>query len=110
VALYDKLESKGFAVLAFPCYQFGNQEYAQDAQIRAFVNKYNVRFPMFAPVDVNGPNAHPLFKFLNPTSTVSWNFDGQWLVDQEGRPVQRYGSRTKAEQIEADVLALLEKS
>lgn len=93
--------------MAFPCRQFGGQELRTDADIRAFVDKYGVRFSVFAPVDVNGLDAHPVFKILNPESSIGWNFDGKFLVDQSGKLVKRYSSRTSVAVIEADVRALL---
>jgi len=94
-------------VLAFPSRQFGGQELRTDADIRSFVDKYGVRFPMFAPVDVNGSKAHPLFKYLCPAGDISWNFAGQFLVGKDGRLARRYDSRTPPATIDADIRALL---
>lgn len=108
VSLYDAHEAAGFTVLAFPCRQFGGQEKKTEPEIRAFVDKYGVRFPMFAPVDVNGSKAHPLFgQLLNPSSNISWNFAGKFLTDKQGRLVKRYDARTPTETIDADIRALL---
>jgi len=62
--MYDRLAPRGFEVLAFPCNQFGGQEPGSKEEIRSFVNGYGVRFPVFGKIDVNGPNTHPLYKFL----------------------------------------------
>ncbi|KAJ1628787.1 thioredoxin-like protein [Pavlovales sp. CCMP2436] len=86
---------------------FGNQELKTDELIRGFVDKYGVKFPMFAPVEVNGKGAHPLWKFINPESNISWNFAGKFLLDQSGQVVKRYTSSTPTATIEADVRALL---
>lgn len=71
------------------------------------MSKYNVQFDMFAPVDVNGPNAHPLFKQINPESKIAWNFDGKFLIDREGNLAARYASRTPAATLDAHIAQLL---
>lgn len=105
--MYDSLSSAGLTVLAFPCHQFGAQELKSDEAIRTFVDKHGVRFPMFAPVDVNGPAAHPLFKLINPASDVGWNFAGKWLIDKQGVVAKRYDNSAPWSAIEADARALL---
>lgn len=105
--MYNSLSSAGLTVLAFPCHQFGGQELKSEPAIRTFVDKYGVKFPMFAPVDVNGPGAHPLFKLINPNSDVGWNFAGKWLIDKEGAVVKRYNGSASWSTIEADARALL---
>ena len=92
--LYDKYKSRGFVVLGFPCNQFGNQEPHDEATIKAMVaEKYGVTYPLFSKVDVNGPSAHPIFKFLKSFESmdedISWNFV-KFLVDRSGKPVKRY--------------------
>lgn len=112
--LYEKLNSKGFSVLGFPCNQFGAQEPGSESEIGAFCEKnYGVTFPMFAKIDVNGETAHPLYKFLKKeergvlgSQAIKWNFT-KFLIDRGGRPVKRYGSTTKPEDIEDDILKLL---
>jgi glutathione peroxidase len=103
-------------VLGFPCDQFGVQEYAAPADIAAFArDKYGVSFPLAAPVDVNGPAAHPVFAFLKASSMpasgadVGWNFE-KWLVGADGRVVQRWGSDFEAASVEAAVAAELAKA
>ncbi|HVZ68425.1 MAG TPA: glutathione peroxidase [Rhizomicrobium sp.] len=112
--LYEKLHGKGLTILGFPCNQFGSQEPGSESEIGAFCQKnYGVTFPMFSKIDVNGDNAHPLYKFLKKeergvlgTEAIKWNFT-KFLVDREGKPVERYGSTTKPEDLEADILKLL---
>ena len=92
--------------------QFGRQEPDDEATIKNFVTtKYGVTFPMFAKVNVNGANAHPVFKYLRSspeagTQDISWNF-AKFLVDRDGKIRQRYGTRTKPSSIEADIEKLL---
>src|SRR5215470_11928733 len=90
-ALYREYAPKGFAVLGFPCNQFGGQEPGTASEIDAFcTGKYDVTFPMFAKIDVNGAAAHPLYKFLKSeksgllVSAIKWNFT-KFLVDRSGR-------------------------
>lgn len=97
-------------VLAFPCNQFGKQEPGTNAQIHEFAKrKYDVNFPMFAKVEVNGDGAAPLYQYLREqapapdgSTVISWNF-AKFLVDAEGNVVKRYGPKTTPEQIEADL-------
>jgi glutathione peroxidase len=113
-ALHRKLAPKGFAVLGFPCDQFGHQEPGNEEEIRNFCSlNYDVSFPMFAKVEVNGADAHPLYKHLKKqakgllgTEAIKWNFT-KFLVDRDGRVVRRYAPTDKPESIEADVAALL---
>jgi glutathione peroxidase len=111
-ALYRKYKGRGFAVLGFPCNQFGGQEPGGPEQIADFCQRtYDVTFPMFAKVDVNGPQAHPLFTWLKAsqpgvlgTEAIKWNFT-KFLVNQAGDVVKRYGSSTAPDEIDADVAA-----
>lgn len=103
----------GFVVLGFPSDQFANQEYADAAQIAEFCQlNYGVTFPMFSKVDVNGPDAHPLYQWLRKETggllgdAIKWNFT-KFLVDREGRVVRRYAPTVDPASIEADILALL---
>lgn len=113
-ALHDKYKDKGFAVLAFPCDQFGHQEPGNDAEIQEFCSlNFNVNFPLFKKVEVNGPNTAPLYDFLKQTApgllgskSIKWNFT-KFLVDSQGNVVKRYGPQTKPEAIDADIEALL---
>jgi glutathione peroxidase len=112
--LYEKLHDKGLTILGFPCNQFGSQEPGTESEIGAFCQKnYGVSFPMFAKIDVNGDDAHPLYKYLKKeekgvlgTQAIKWNFT-KFLIDKDGNPVERYGSTTKPEDIEGDILKLL---
>jgi glutathione peroxidase len=109
-ALYRKHKDDGFVVLGFPCNQFGAQEQGTEAEIAAFcASHYGVTFPMFAKVDVNGDDAHPLFKWLKSekkgifgTETIKWNFT-KFLVGPDGHVIKRYGSGDTPEAIENDL-------
>ena len=113
-ALYRKLGSKGLVVLGFPCDQFGHQEPGDEAEIKAFCSlNYDVSFPLFAKIDVNGPNAHPLYRELKHAATgvlgteaIKWNFT-KFLVDRDGRVIRRYAPTDRPESLEADVAVLL---
>ena len=107
--------SQGFTVLGFPCNQFANQDPGSNDEIGAFCQrKYDVTFPMFAKVDVNGSKAHPLYKWLRAEkggrlgSAIKWNFT-KFLVGRDGNVIKRYGSSTKPEKIAADIEAELAK-
>jgi glutathione peroxidase len=113
-ALHRKYKDRGFSVLGFPCNQFGGQEPGGPEEIATFCQRtYDVTFPMFAKVDVNGPQAHPLFTFLKAsqpgvlgTEAIKWNFT-KFLVNQAGEVVKRYGSSTAPDEIDADVAAAI---
>jgi len=100
-ALYRKHHEQGFSVLGFPCDQFLHQEPGDEAEIRNFCSlNYDVTFPLFAKVHVNGPQAHPLFAYLKSvqrgllgTGTIKWNFT-KFLIDRQGRAMQRFSPRT----------------
>jgi glutathione peroxidase len=111
--LHRRYADEGLAVLGFPCGQFGNQEFDSETEIAAFCStSFDVSFPMFAKVDVNGDDAHPLFRWLRSESSgmlgdaIKWNFT-KFLVDRSGHLVRRYGTRTKPESIAADIERLL---
>lgn len=112
--LHDRYAARGFEVLGFPCNQFGKQEPGDAAQIGSFCEKqYGVAFPMFEKIDVKGPNAHPLYRYLTRqasgvlgTRWIKWNFT-KFLVDRSGRVIKRYAPATKPEELEADIEALL---
>ena len=98
--LYDKYFDKGFSVLGFPCNQFGEQDPGSDAEIQSFCSlNYGVTFPMFSKIEVNGANAHPLFKFLKSRSSgflfknIKWNFT-KFLIDRQGNVVKRFSPIT----------------
>jgi glutathione peroxidase len=115
-ALYRKYKDRGFEVLGFPCNQFGGQEPGTSEEIASFCStRYDVTFPLFAKIEVNGAHAHPLYEHLKSekpgalgTKGIKWNFT-KFLVDARGEVVERYGSSTTPEQIDADVARLLEK-
>ena len=112
--LYDNFADRGLEVLGFPCNQFGHQEPGGAGEIGAFREKnYGVGFPMFDKIDVNGDDAHPLFRFLKAeapgvlgTEAIKWNFT-KFLVDRDGRVVRRYAPKDKPEKIADDIEALL---
>jgi glutathione peroxidase len=116
-ALYRTYRDRGFEVLAFPCNQFGEQEPGSAAEIEAFCTRnYDITFPLFAKIDVNGDAASPLWEYLKlqqpgalGTTAIKWNFT-KFLVSRAGGVVARYGSRTTPEEIERDVVALLTES
>ena len=113
-ALYREYHARGFDVLGFPCNQFGAQEPGDAEEIRDFCSlTYDVTFPMFAKVEVNGPDAHPLFVYLKSampgllgSEAVKWNFT-KFLVDREGDVVARYAPTTKPEDLRRDIETLL---
>lgn len=112
-ALYKKYSSKGLVILGFPCNQFASQEPGNAEEISKFCTlKYGVTFPMFAKIEVNGDNAHPLYKYLKKTlpgtitNEIKWNFT-KFLLDRNGNPVQRYAPTVKPEDITADIEKLL---
>ena len=112
-SLYSDLREQGLVVLGFPCDQFANQEFADDAETADFCQlTYGVTFPMFAKVDVNGADAHPLFGWLRSekggvlNDAIKWNFT-KFLIDREGRPVRRYAPTVEPAAIEADIRKLL---
>ena len=113
-ALQKQYANKGFSVLGFPCNQFGAQEPGDEAEIANFCKlTYDVDFPMFAKVDVNGDKTHPLFKALKSAApgllgseAVKWNFT-KFLVDRNGNVVDRFAPTTKPDAIAADIEKLL---
>jgi glutathione peroxidase len=113
-ALQRQFAGKGFSVLGFPCNQFGAQEPGDEAEIANFCKlAYDVDFPMFAKVDVNGDNAHPLYKALKKAApgllgseAIKWNFT-KFLVDRNGNVVDRFAPTTKPEAIAGAISALL---
>jgi glutathione peroxidase len=112
--VYEQLRDRGLIVLGFPCNQFGKQEPGTEADIGAFCEKnYGVSFPMFAKIEVNGDDAHPLYKFLKEqapgllgTQGIKWNFT-KFLVNKDGKVVERYAPQTKPAEIVGDIEKLL---
>jgi len=113
-ALYRRHRGSGFAVLGFPCDQFGHQEPGDEAEIRQFCTlNYQVSFPLFAKINVNGADAHPLYRFLKEerpgilgTGAIKWNFT-KFLVARDGRVLKRYAPSDKPEDLDGDVAAAL---
>lgn len=112
--VYQNYKDKGLEILGFPCNQFGAQEPGNEEEIKQFCQlNYNVSFPMFAKVDVNGDQAHPLFQHLKKqapgllgTEMIKWNFT-KFLIDQEGKVLKRYAPQDKPEAIAKDIDKLL---
>ena len=111
--LYRTYAERGLVVLGFPCDQFGHQEPGDEEEIATFCERnFGVTFPLFAKVDVNGPDAHPLYQWLRSEQggmigdKIRWNFT-KFLIDPEGKVVNRYGSTTTPDQIADDIEALL---
>jgi glutathione peroxidase len=112
--IYDTYHDRGFEVLGFPCNQFGNQEPGTAEEIRQFCEvNYGVTFPMFDKIDVNGDDAHPLYNYLKDeapgllgTKAIKWNFT-KFLVNREGKVVQRFASNVTPEEIAPEIEALL---
>ncbi len=108
--LYRKYKEQGFYVLGFPCNQFGSQEPGSEAEIRSFCEtKFGVTFPLFSKIAVNGPQAHPLYKYLvkaKPgifgTGKIKWNFT-KFLVNRRGEPITRYAPKHVPAKIEEDI-------
>jgi glutathione peroxidase len=112
-ALQKRYAAKGFAVLGFPCNQFGAQEPGTEKEIAQFCEtSFGVSFPLFAKVEVNGDGAHPLFKHLKAATPdkdpIKWNF-AKFLVDQQGAVVKRYAPTVEPASIAPDIEALLRK-
>ncbi|MDQ6641993.1 MAG: glutathione peroxidase [Actinomycetota bacterium] len=107
--LYEDYAERGLVVLGFPCNQFGGQEPGEAEEIGSFCEQnYGVSFPMFEKVDVNGDDAHPLYKWLRDQksgllgSKIKWNFT-KFLLGRDGTVIKRYGSTTKPEKIASDI-------
>lgn len=113
-ALYEKFQDQGLTVLGFPCDQFGHQEPGNEAEIKSFCSlTYDVKFPMFAKIDVNGTNTHPLYRYLKQAAkgllgseAIKWNFT-KFLVDADGNVVKRYAPTDTPESIGKDLAARL---
>ncbi|WP_164967627.1 glutathione peroxidase [Arcobacter sp. CECT 8985] len=112
--LYEKYKDKGFVILGFPCNQFMNQEPGTNEEIKEFCSlTYQVKFPMFSKIDVNGDDTEPLYKYLKEqvsgvlgTELIKWNFT-KFLVDKNGKVIERFSPSTTPESIEKDIEKLL---
>ena len=115
--LYRRYRDRGFSVLGFPSNQFGRQEPGTSDEIASFCQlNYGVSFPVFAKIEVNGPNTHPLYRYLKTQQPgsfrwllkgrIRWNFN-KFLVDRSGRPMARYGSTTRPEALDGTIHQLL---
>ncbi len=112
--LYDEHKEKGLEILAFPCNQFGEQEKGDGEEIKNFCEKnYSITFPIFEKVEVNGNDAHPIFKFIKEqkkgfmgTESIKWNFS-KFLLSKNGEVIKRYGSLDVPENLEEDIKQLL---
>ncbi|WP_182378543.1 glutathione peroxidase [Nocardioides sp. WS12] len=108
--LYDTYGEQGFEVLGFPCDQFGNQEPGAEDEIAAFCErKFNVTFPMFSKIEVNGDNAHPLYQWLKDQQSgllgregIKWNFT-KFLIGRDGSVIDRFAPTTKPSKISKDI-------
>jgi glutathione peroxidase len=113
-ALHRKYADRGFAVLAFPCNQFGAQEPGTEQEIRQFcTTTYDVTFPLFSKVEVNGANAHPLWQHLKSaqpgvlgSEAIKWNFT-KFLVDREGKVQRRFAPNDRPEDLDSAIAAAM---
>ncbi|PCS00981.1 glutathione peroxidase [Lactococcus fujiensis] len=114
--LYKKYHDQGLEILGFPCNQFGNQDSGTNSEIEAFCQmNYGVTFPMFEKIKVNGPEAHPLYKFLKYEakgvlgSTIKWNFT-KFLISRDGEVLERFASATEPTEFEQKIIDELKKA
>lgn len=115
-ALYQKYKNQGLVILGFPCNQFGKQESGSSDEIEEFCQiNYGVTFPLFQKIDVNGKDAHPIFKFLKSKqsggifgSAIKWNFT-KFIINNKGVPVKRFSPTTKPEKMEKTIIKLLQQ-
>ncbi len=108
--LYNKYKDDGLVILGFPCNQFGKQERGNSEEIQKFCEaNYGVSFPMFEKIEVNGKNAHPLYKFLKSKlggllgGRIKWNFT-KFLIDRNGKPIKRFAPTSRPEEIEKEIV------
>lgn len=114
--LYRKHRESGFEILAFPCNQFGGQEPGSDEEIKSFCQlNYDISFPLFSKIAVNGDDAHPIYVFLKHVARgflwskpIKWNFT-KFLVDKNGMVIKRYAPYTKPMQLETKILELIKR-
>jgi glutathione peroxidase len=112
--LYKRYGERGLAILGFPCNQFGGQEPGAEEEIMSFCRlNHGVTFPMYAKIEVNGSNAHPLYVYLKKqrpgllgSGSIKWNFT-KFLVDREGKVIQRFASSKKPSDMESEICRLL---
>jgi len=112
--LYNKYKEQGLVILGFPCNQFGEQEPGGDQEIKSFCElNFGVNFPLFSKIDVNGDNAHDLFKFLKKelpgfagTKNIKWNFT-KFLVNKEGVPIKRFAPQDTPDKLEVEINKIL---
>lgn len=111
--LYEELSGDGLVILGFPCDQFNHQEFDDNAETAEFCQlNYGVTFPMFAKIDVNGANAHPLYAWLRSEQggilgdAIKWNFT-KFLLNREGKVIRRYAPNVTPDQLVDDIRALL---
>jgi glutathione peroxidase len=115
-ALYRRYRDMGFTILGFPCDQFANQEPGSEAEIQSFCSlTYDVTFPLFAKIEVNGSGAHPLFAYLKKarpgllgSEAIKWNFT-KFLVGRDGQVLKRYAPSDTPEKIEDDLRGMIER-
>ncbi|MBI2817689.1 MAG: glutathione peroxidase [Acidobacteria bacterium] len=115
-SLYRKYKEQGFTVLGFPCNQFGSQEPGSETEIKNFCDaQFGITFPLFAKIEVNGPQAHPLYKYLTKakpgilgTAKIKWNFT-KFLVDRDGVPLRRYAPKHQPSAIDEEIRRALEE-
>lgn len=113
-ALYKRYRDQGFTILGFPCDQFGHQEPGNEAEIQSFCSlTYDVTFPLFAKIEVNGSGTHPLYTLLKKaqpglfgSQAIKWNFT-KFLVNREGQVLRRYAPSDTPEKIEGDLREIL---
>jgi len=113
-ALYEQYKDQGLEILAFPCNQFGKQEKGNNEEIKSFCDlRFNIKFPLFDKIDVNGDNAHPLYKLLKTQAPgilgskgIKWNFT-KFLVNNQGEVLKRFAPTVKPEALKSDIESLL---
>lgn len=113
-ALHERYAAEGLAILGFPCNQFGGQEPGERDSIEACTTGFGVAFQMFEKVEVNGPDAHPVFRWLTSAlpgllgGRIKWNFT-KFLIGRDGRPLDRYAPLTSPEALETDIVTALRR-
>ncbi len=112
-SMYEKYKDQGLVILGFPCNQFGKQEKGNSDEIQEFCQvNYGVSFPMFEKIEVNGSNAHPIYKYLKSElggflgSKIKWNFT-KFVIDKNGQPVKRFAPTTAPEKMESYIEEIL---
>ncbi|CAG8436429.1 1614_t:CDS:2 [Funneliformis caledonium] len=111
-SLYNKYKGEGLVIAGFPCNQFGSQEPGTEEEIVQFCStNYNVTFPIFAKIDVNGTNASSVYEYLKSQQSgdIKWNFE-KFLIDKNGNVIKRFPSNVKPEEIEKEINPLLKSN